>query len=490
MKQREYGKSARHQLKAPIYNTLVKYIQENRLRLHMPGHAGGRGMPKVFQDMASYDFTELPELDNFHLPRSIIKRAAKLLAETAGAQKSFFLINGATSGIQAFFLSLRNMQGKVLLPRNAHQAFFSGLVLSGAEPVYIPAQTDEDTGVAWGVNRQDIAEALEKHADLEAVFLVSPNYYGTCLNVRSIARMTENHDAVPLIIDEAHGGHFVFHPQYPEPALQQGADAVVQGLHKTWPVFNQGACLHTGRLYKRDKQLGQAVGLVSSSSPSYPLLASMDYARAFLSENGEGLLEQALKSSQCYKEKINRLPGFKLVQEEWEKHEEITGTDPLKILIKMENLSLDGFQVGRILREEFKIEVELQSVNVILAMMSMFHESQEWQKLYEALEKISLRYLGARKRIRVPAPPMPKQVVNPRSAWLHTKTLVDLRNSRGCVAGELIAAYPPGIPCMVPGELINEEIIEYLLWLRANCLQVHKAGGESGGKIWVLDGAI
>jgi lysine decarboxylase len=216
----------------------------------------------------------------------------------------------------------------------------------------------------------------------------------------------------------------------------------------------------------------------------------MDHARAFLEEKGEELLERALNNSRRYKDKINRLPGFKLMEEEWEEREGVIGTDPLKVLIKIESLSLNGLQAGEILRDEFKIDVELQSVNIILAMMSMFHKSKDWQRLYEALEKISLRYPGGSKKIRIPGPPMPKCVLNPRSAWTHAKRFVDLHKSRGCIAGELIAAYPPGIPCLVPGELISEEVIEYLSWLKANHLHVHKTSGEAADKILVLDGAI
>lgn len=447
-------------------------------------------MAAYFKEIAALDVTELPGLDDFHLPQGIIASGAALMAELVGAKQSFFLVNGATSGIQAFFLSLKHPRGKVLIPRNAHRSFLSGLIISGATPVFVPVQVEEETGIAWGVSRADVVRAYHAQPDLEAVFLVSPSYYGTCINIRGIRQDISKTFDGPLLVDEAQGGHFVFHPLYPQPALDQGADGVVQGLHKNWPVLNQGACLHIGEGYGEAGKLASAHSLLSTTSPSYPLLASIDSARAYLCRHGPLRLEQARLWSEEFRMKIDALPGFKIIQLQLKKPEEVIGLDPLKLVVGLDKLNLNGYQTGRLLHETYGIDIEMSGEHFFLAMMSMFHERPDWEKLFYALEHISAQYPGRRKKEPISVPPLPKQVLSPGQAFEMKKTVMPLENCVGQVAGEMVAAYPPGIPCLWPGEFIDETMRDYLRWVKGSGVHIQKWSGPTLEKVMVIDGAV
>jgi len=451
---------------APIYLALNQYIQENVLRLHMPGHAGiAPVLPDPWKNWARFDVTEVPGLDDLHLPVGIIREGERLLAEAFGARESFFLVNGASSGIHALFLSLPE-KAKVLIPRHAHRSFFGGMVLSGAHPVYLPAEIDQETGLSLSTSVQEVDKLLSQQ-EVAAVFLTSPTFYGTTSNIGEIAAAAHSRN-ITLFVDEAHGTHFYFHPRYPAPALSAGADAVVHGMHKTLPVFNQGGALHLGHGFPFTERVKKAFSLVTTTSPSYPLLASMDLARHFMQEQSEELLERALDLAEEYRQKIDALPGFSCPGNRLVKAG-VTGVDPLKILILTDAMGISGFELGCILRRQYHIQVEIEGDHYILAMMSMFHQPSDWERFYRALEAIAKdqRHYAANSRyIRPALPPAPLVVKSPREAFQSNSRRVPLAQARDQVAAEMVAVYPPGIPALLPGEMITGDIYDYLCYIR------------------------
>ncbi len=459
--------------KAPIYASLVAYAADNNLRLHMPGHIGEPGyLVKELQEIAKLDLTEVADIDDLHLPVGAIKEAQSLLAQAFKAKESLFLVNGATSGVHALLLSLANKGKKVVIPRNAHRSFYGGLVLSGLWPEYLSLAMEPNTGIALGITPQAVKSVLESGNDIGGVFLTSPTYYGTTLDIGSIADDCRLYN-IPLFIDEAHGSHFPFHPAYPTPALWQGADAVVNGLHKSWPVLNQGACLHLAAACKGDQEIKTAVSLITTTSPSFPLLASIDLARALMEEMGTDLLEKSLQLSREFKNKINTIKGLSSLSEEFKDVIGVYEIDPLKVLVRVQGLSINGYELANILRREYKIQVELQEEAIILAMFSMFHRRSHWEKFYYALEQIARRYnIDSLKQNVTVIPPAPQVILTPRQAYYSQKRTVKLEESAGLISGEIVAAYPPGIPGLLPGELITAEIIDYLLYLRANKVRI------------------
>lgn len=457
-----------HLDKTPIFSALKSYREEKCLRLHMPGHAGGLGfIDQAFKEMGFFDVTEVTPFDNLHLPLGIIEESQRLLAEAYGAYASFFLVNGATSGIHILFLSLTCEGEKVLVPRHMHKSFFGGMVLSGCKPVYIPYKSDKRYGLPLSVSRDDITEAIIKNPDVKAVFITSPTYYGTTSDIKEIAQITREF-GLPLLVDEAHGGHFPFHESYPPSALLSGADAVVNGLHKTCPVFNQGACLNIASSLKDKENIFAAYTLLTTTSPSYPILASIEIARAVMQARGHELLDKALRLSEEYKNKINAIKGLSCGNDFLEA-DGVTGHDPLKLVIFCDGLSIDGYQLDYILRRDYGIQVEMCEPNLVLAMMSLFHTRDDWEKLYRSLAIIAKKYYnGERKNISFVALPYPEIKLTPRQAFFASKKRVRFSESRGLIAAEMIAAYPPGIPCLLPGEAISDQIYEYILCLKSS----------------------
>lgn len=435
----------------------------------MPGHAGGPGFDDpLLKQMAAFDVTEVPGMDDIHLPGSIIQAARQKLAQAFGARESFFLVNGATSGIQVLFLTLPP-GSRVMMPRNVHRSFYGGMVMAGVHPVYIPVQAEKETGAVLSVDHSDLADRLTREK-VAALFLTSPTYYGTTSNIKMIARHAHD-QGVPVFIDEAHGAHFYFHPSYPEPALPGGADAVVHGLHKTWPVFNQGAALHLGENMPDTDKVKAAFSILTTTSPSYPLLATMDLARHRMQEEGYCRLEEARQMSRIYREKIDRLPGMTCPGERLLDIPGVQGVDPLKIMVVFKDLALTGFEAARLLRERFHIQVELEDECKIMAMMSMFHQQDDWERFYRGLQAISKEYAGSKANQEyreMIMPPDPVVVISPRDAFFASQERVPLSSSLGRVAAELVAAYPPGIPALLPGELITTPVIEYLEYLRCS----------------------
>jgi len=455
----------------PIYTALQQYAGKDFLRLHMPGHVGKGIKQEELRHLTALDVTETPGLDDLHLPTGVIKESQELLARAFGAAKSYFLVNGATSGIHTLFLALNQDGNKVLLPRNAHRSFFGGLVLSGATPVYIPVQVELELGIALALTAEDVNHLLSLNPDVNNVFISSPSYYGTGCDIAAIAAITSSYNKL-LLVDEAHGAHFAFSPLYPKTALESGADGVVNGLHKTLPVFNQGACLHLSARLAGDLRITKTLSLLTTTSPSYPILASIELARQFMEENGKSLLEKSYQLSREYREKINAITGLSCCEQELQVNG-VTGIDPLKILVSVRASPLNGYQLAALLRERYDIQVELEDHNFILAMFSIFHDSNDWEKFYQALQAIAAAYPGrGRTRSTVELPPMPPMVLSPRQAFMASYHQVPVKDALNRVAAEMIAIYPPGVPCILPGELINQEMLDYIIYL-----------GKSGARI-------
>lgn len=454
--------------KTPIYSALLKYIDEDCLRLHMPGHAGGRGFNHpVFRELGFFDVTEVPPFDNLHLPSGIIEESRRMLARAYGAHTSFFLVNGATSGIQALFLGLTSEGDKVLVNRHLHKSFFGAMVLSGCTPVYIPYKTDGKYGLPLAVSQADVEEALKGNPDARVIFVTSPTYYGTASDLAAMAHLARRYD-VFLAVDEAHGGHFCFHDSYPPSALASGADAAVNGMHKTLPVFNQGACLHLSSSLKDKDKIFMSYTLLTTTSPSYPILASIEIARAIMEEKGYELLDKALGLAEEYKKKINGIKGLRC-GDEFLQAKGVAGWDPLKVAVFCDDLEIDGYRLDYILRKDYGIQVEMSQPYLVLAMMSVFHDRNDWEKLYKSLAIIAEKYYnGRRKKVPSFSVLMPEVVLTPREAFFAGKRRVRLEESRGLIAGEMVAAYPPGIPCLLPGEVINDEVYDYIMYLKGS----------------------
>lgn len=432
----------------------------------MPGHIGGKGtMPPELEALISLDVTEVEGLDDLHLPQGVIAAAQRKLALACGAAESFFLVNGATSGIQALFMSFAE-NDSIMVPRNAHRSFYGGMVLTGVNPIYIPCAVQPELGIGLGVQAEQIDNLLPLHKEVKGVFVTSPSYYGTCCDIAGIAAVVNKWEKM-LMVDEAHGAHFPFHPFYPHPAVQDGAAAAVNGLHKTWPVLTQGACLHLGKNFSNHGRLQEAYNILTTTSPSYLLLASIDLARDFMERKGKDYLERSIAYACEFKTKLNMIKGIRCYDVELLNIPGVQALDPLKVLIGVRDLSLTGYQVARLLRDEYHIQVEMAEPDLILAMFSLLHDRADWEGFYLALRDIAGRYPAGGTAARpVCLPPPVPMALTPRQAFFAATEKIKLEASKGRIAGEMVAAYPPGIPCLLPGELITGEVWEYINYLK------------------------
>jgi Arginine/lysine/ornithine decarboxylases len=302
------------QTKMPIIETLQNLTQKSHAPFYAPGHKHGKAIPQPLTELLGMevfpaDLPELPELDNLFAPDGVIQEAQELAAETFGALHTRFLVNGSTTGIIAGILATCGNGEKIILPRNIHQSVISGLIISGAIPIFINPEYDFHWDIPLSITAESIGQTLAKHPDTKAVMIVNPTYHGVCGNIRAIAQQVHKYN-IPLLVDEAHGAHFAFHSELPIPALVSGADLSVQSTHKTLGAMTQASMLHIGSDRIDLYRLQQALQILQSSSPSYLLLASLDAARQQMALFGEELMSQTLELAKNARNRISQLWNY------------------------------------------------------------------------------------------------------------------------------------------------------------------------------------
>lgn len=460
-------------MKTPLLHAIEAYLQENTTRFHMPGHKGkvraGTPLQRLLGELPfQVDLTEVPGLDDLHDPQEAIRASEKIAAGIYGAKETFFLVNGATAGIIAACLALLQPGDKVILPRHVHKSVFSALVLSGAVPVYVAPTYHPVLGIPLGVPAGRWEEAWDRHPDAKMVLFVHPTYEGIVslhreLVVRAKAR------GLKVVVDEAHGGHFPFHPELPRSSLALGVDVVVQGSHKTLGSFTQSGMLHLGGDLAREP-FQRALGLVQSTSPSYLLLASLEGALYEMVCHGEQDWEETMSLAGRIREEIKACRGFRSWHEELFNYNEVIGLDPTKIIIDGLKLGLTGYDLAKLLREEYTIQVETAGQSHILVLLGARDRWEEGKRLVDALGAIAQSRAGRGKSLPIPSFReellLPEVVVSPRDSWFAAKKRVPLQEAENAVCGELVVPYPPGIPLLCPGELIAAPMIRLLLRLR------------------------
>lgn len=457
------------QRNAPLFDTLCRHAAKNPAVLHVPGHRQGRGLSEDLSSLSGkalfeLDMTEIPGLDDLHNPEGPIAMAEELAAEVYGASRSYFLVNGTTSGIQALLLAVVG-RGKVIVPRNAHRSVISGLVISGADPVYAVPEVIPGFGVDCGVPTKEICRLLEENNDAAAVLVVRPNYYGVAGDLAGVVRAACAADR-PVLVDEAHGAHLRFHPGLPGDAMAAGADAAVQSTHKLGGSLTQSSMLHLqGRRIDADG-VAAALRLLQSTSPSYILMASLDLARRQMALQGKDLLERALDLARWLRKRLSRVRGLDILTGDHLPGGPC-GLDPCKLVISVERLGLTGYQVYKLLAERYNVFLEMADFANVVAAVSIGTAREDCEALASALEDIAAASGGSRVRAQLPRVPVGyKKRMKPRDAWFSPAERVPLAEARGRICAETVAVYPPGIPAVNPGEEITPETHEYLLMVK------------------------
>jgi len=450
----------------PLVSILQKLSQRVETAFYAPGHKKGQGIAsslvellggKVFQA----DLPELPELDNLFAPSTVIQKAQELAAETFGAQKTWFLINGSTCGVIASILATCRPGDKIILPRNSHQAAISGLILSGALPIFLDPDYDPAWDLAYSISPDALNSALEAHRDTQAVLITYPTYQGVTGHLKEIEQITHS-QGIPLIVDEAHGAHFAFHKNLPPSALSLGADLVVQSTHKVLGSLTQSSMLHLQGHRVDPDRVSRALQLVQSTSPSYLLLASLDAARAQMAEEGEVLLSRTLELAELARNSLKEIPGLSVLEKQNKKG--FQDLDLTRLTVKVSEIGLTGFAVDQWLRDEFQVTAELPNLRHLTFMITIGNYYKDIEKLSQAflrLVKIQENSLP----IELPLlPPFESNsvLVSPREAFFSPTEMLDRESSLGRISAELICPYPPGIPLIMPGQKITQLHLDYL----------------------------
>lgn len=456
----------------PLLAAMNAYIKDGAIPFHTPGHKMGKGMHPLFSELVprqtlELDLALMSELDDLHEPHGPIKAAHDLAAALYGADHSFFMVNGTTGGIYAMILAIAGPGDKVIVPRNAHRSIIGGIILSGAIPVFMQPEVDNELGLAMGVTPETVAAALAEHPDAKGVLIINPTYYGVATDLKKIVDIVHGYD-IPVVVDEAHGPHLKFSSRLPVQALDAGADIVAQSTHKIIGALTQCSLVHCREGRIRVPRLKAMLQLVQSTSPNYILLASLDVARMQMATEGQALVERAVDLANYARREINKIPGLYCFGEEKLGNPGVYSIDPTKVTVTVKGLGLQGAEAERILRYKYKVQAELSDVYNILFLITFGDSEQEVNTMIAALKDMAATHQGTQdftaineiyQAGRYPAPP--QQVISPREALFGNTCMVPFAGAAGMTCAEIVTFYPPGIPILCPGEKITQEIIDY-----------------------------
>ena len=464
--------SAGDQAAAPYLEALRGYAARAPGRYHVPGHKGGLGSDPELREVLGEPALALdiplvtPGVDVGE-PVSPLDRAQQLAAEAWGAKRSWFLSNGATQGNQAVCLALAGVGDEVIVQRNVHASTIDGLILSGLRPRWIAPELNPDLGVAHCPLPESLELALADSPGAVGVIVVSPTYYGAVADIRALAAVAHSWD-VPLIVDEAWGAHFAFHPALPEPALSAGADLVLSGTHKIVGSLGQSAMLHLGHGAEDlidEVAIQRALMLVSSTSPSSLLMGSLDAARRNAVVRGPGLIEESIAVLAQTREAIRTIPGLDVLDDRLIQHPGVYDYDPLRLAIDVRGTGASGFDIANLLHHEHDVHLELRGEHMLVAVFGLGEPAADsCRRLLEGLEavvqRVARRPSGSRE-VRLP-PRWGALAATPREAFFGKQEVVAMEEAAGRVAAESIAVYPPGIPNVFPGERLTTRTVDFI----------------------------
>lgn len=502
-----------------LYEELIRYSRTDSYPFHMPGHKRRLG---GFADPFSFDITEIEGFDNLHHAEGILLKAQQRAADFFGAEETHFLVNGSTSGILSA-IGACVPSGKLLMTRNSHKAAYHSLFLNRLEAVYLYSED----------GREETERILERESQIRAVYLTAPIYEGILPDVKGILEAAHSF-GLPVIVDEAHGAHFGMHPVFPPSAVSLGADLVIQSVHKTLPSLTQTALLHVNGSLVDRRRLGQMLGIYQSSSPSYVLMASIDRCVGLLKEQGAAMFDAFARELTAFYHRMEGLGQLCLLKNQ----------DPSKILICGRKAGLTGRDISRFLRQEYSLELEMETRDYALALASVGDSPEGFRRLGDGLLDLDGRLetgtyqekgennhrsfpaasdegcgknrmapegkrteekrpegkilegksLDERfKHSSGPEEPGASFVLKneaPMTIWeaeQSPKSQVALETSQGRICGEYLYLYPPGVPLAVPGERISRELLEKVLWYRDRKWYLQGLEDPEMEKIWVVD---
>lgn len=457
--------------KMPLFNALVNYAKQDVTPFDVPGHKMGSRMnplKSILGEMAlRMDVNSMKELDLLSHPQSVIKEAQDLAAAAFGAKKAYFLVNGTTVGIQAMIMATCKPGDTLLVPRNGHKSVMDGIILSGARPVFIQPEVDYHFGVSHGVSVKSVEKAIKDNPDAKAILITYPTYFGAMSNLEKICKLAHEQE-INVIVDSAHGAHLPFISDEILDPISAGADAVTISMHKTGGSLTQSSIL----LLQNDRVAPEAIqknlSLLQSTSANYLLLSSLDVARREMVLYGNErylLLKPIVERAIIDIESNSR---YEILKSHYlEKHFN-QSYDWSKLVIRVNGIGLTGFEVYSILKSEYGIQMELAEGYVVMAVISTSDTESSIRKLVAALKDIEEKY--GKKTVlmstNVTANQVNELILSPREAFYAEQETVDIYSAVGRISADTLMIYPPGIPLVIPGELISDAAVKQYHYYR------------------------
>lgn len=470
-------------MKTPVLDALIKLMKEDHVSFHFPGHKNKNTLIEWGEYIPYIDTTETEGMDNLLEPRGIIKESQELAAKVFKAKATYYAVNGSTGSNYIAMATITKPGDKVLVQRNCHKSIYNGMILNRLNPIYLYPNYNEKHHVLTGINPEDIEKAIQENPDIKAVIITTPNYYGVCSDIEEIAKVVHKYNKV-LMVDEAHGPHLVFSDKGPISAIEAGADIVIHSTHKTLPSFTQTSMIHVGTDRIDLNKLRDRYTLFTTTSPSYLFTLSNEIAAAYM--DGEGK-EKLGKNIEKIDEVIKRLNSIDRVFVFTGDKEDSTihDKDNTKILFKIDGIK--GSKVKKILREKYNIRLEMSDYYYGLALATVMNEDEDFEKLILAIEDIAKNepYEELNQvSIKMPTPIMR---MNMTDSYYAKKELLNLKDSIGRISATSVIPYPPGIPLIVPGEEITQELYDHILFIMENGLEIVGLMGYNKDQIVVIE---
>ncbi|MFD1736876.1 aminotransferase class I/II-fold pyridoxal phosphate-dependent enzyme [Bacillus salitolerans] len=455
-----------NQKSTPLLSALISHHNQQPTSFHVPGHKYGRFFPEIgqsyYEKILSIDVTELTGLDDLHDPSGPIYEAEKLLSNLYDSERSFFLVNGSTVGNLAMVLSVCEANDIVFVQRNCHKSIMNALEIVGARPVFLTPEFESELNVATYLDDETVIQAFSRYPKGKALILTNPNYYGHTRNLESLISIAHDYH-IPVLVDEAHGAHFGIGSPFPPSAIQVGADIVIQSAHKTLPAMTMGSYLHFQSSYVSLEKLQFYLRALQSSSPSYPIMASLDLARYYVANIMENERENIHQSIKNFTNQIDHIPQLKLVYA----NDGNLMQDPLKITVQS-TCQLSGYELQTIF-EEKGLYVELSDpFNILLILpLGVFDYSYQLQNIKDALSYFHPvdsreKYVRDIKNLTLSSE-FPYSYLELKRYKTRKMNIADCE---GRLAAQAVTPYPPGIPVLIKGEIVKRESIEYIMLLK------------------------
>lgn len=456
------------QSRAPILEALEEMKTARLVPFDVPGHKRGKGNPDLTaflgEKSLSVDVNSMKMLDNLCHPVSVIKEAEELAADAFGAAHAFFMVGGTTSAVQSMVLSVCKRGEKIILPRNVHRSVINIMILCGAVPVYVNPDMNHELGIALGMRLSEVEKAIRENPDAKAILVNNPTYYGICSNLKGITELAHAH-GMKMLVDEAHGTQLYFGKGLPMTAMEAGADMAAVSMHKSGGSLTQSSFLLTGPSMNPG-YVRQIINLTQTTSGSYLLMSSLDISRRTLALHGEETFEKVIEMVDYARTEINQIGDYYAYSKELINGDSIYDFDVTKLIINTLPVGLAGIEVYDLLRDEYDIQTEFGDIGNCLAYVSVGDRPRDIERLVSALAEIRRLYKKDRTGLMTAEYINPKVIYSPQDAFYSEKQSLPLEECKDMVCAEFVMCYPPGIPILAPGELITQEILDYIIYAK------------------------